>query len=58
MAKPLNRPEVEFVGEVLIEHLRSKRKALEEMDDPSEFYQAVDTTNRILRKMDHPLFEE
>lgn len=58
MIAPLNRQEVEFVGETLIARLRSKRLTLEEITDPEDFKREIERTNRILRKMDHPLFEE
>lgn len=58
MVKTLNKQEVEFVGEMLHEHLKKMRLAVPSDVDPSDNKYEVRRVNAILDKMDHPLFEE
>lgn len=58
MAETLNKQEVEFVGELLTNHLKSMRRAIPLRVDPTDYVYEVKRINAILQKMDYPLYED
>ncbi|MGV1754780.1 hypothetical protein [Agrobacterium sp. CG674] len=58
MVETLNKPEVEFLGELLHRRLACMRATVPARVEPSEYRIEVKRINAILKKMDHPLFEE
>ena len=57
MAKTLNKPEVEYAGGILINALRNLEKTVPRQTPMEDFLFHIKHTNKILKKMDHPLFE-
>lgn len=53
MAETLNKPECEFVGELLHKHLNRRMPFMGE-----DFKFEVRRVNAILQKLDYPLYEE
>ncbi|RRY03801.1 hypothetical protein [Brucella anthropi] len=58
MTETLNKQEVEYVGAMLHMHLIVWRTLVPTQIEPSEYLAEVKRVNTILKKMDHPLFEE
>lgn len=59
MTEYLNRPEVEFIGDLLHSRLRGLRASSRTKPElRSDYDFAVKRTNNILRKLDYPEFRE
>lgn len=55
--EPLSKREVELLGEILHERLKTMRSLVPVRIEPSEYEHERRRVNGILSKLDHPLYE-